>query len=400
MRLRYSPMANFMLLELRSHMSKTLIPILSSAQLHVNSPASSPDAVRFGRNSGFLLTLRERVDESFLENGLRRRDLPAMYLKTFWILSWFAASYLLLIFAAATWWQAALLIVSLGFSMSAIGFNIQHDGAHGAYSDRRWVNNLMAMTLDMLGGSSYVWKRTHNQIHHSYTNITGHDEDIDLGIFGRLSPHQPRYWFHRAQHLYLWLLYGFLTFKWQWWSDLIFIAEHSVGGSRHSRPGGRDLLLFGGGKLLFAMWAIAVPMLFHDWYVVLGAVFAVSFVQGVLLSVVFQLAHCVEEAEFPMPSVDANRIENEWAIHQVQTTVNFARHSRLINWFTGGLNYQIEHHLFPQICHLHYPQLSRIVEQTSAEFGVRYSAHKTLSAAIGSHYRWLRRLGRPHQQAA
>lgn len=383
-------------------MSNTVLPTKteSSTGLDLKRSATKQDygnttgkAVRFGTNANFLVTLRKRVNAYFEETGKPRRDVPAMYFKTLVILSWFAASYALLVFAAATWWQAALLVVSLGLAMSAIGFNIQHDGGHGAYSSRKWVNDLMAMGLDLLGGSSYLWKRTHNQQHHSYTNITGHDDDIDLGFLGRLSPHQPRYWFHRVQHLYLWFFYGFLPFKWQLHDDIGFMITKKIDGHAYPRPKGKDLVVFVGGKLVFLSWAIILPLFFHSWYLVVGTWFAVSFVQGVVISVVFQLAHCVEDADFPMPDEIDNRIENEWAIHQVQTTVDFARTSRLVNWYTGGLNYQIEHHVFPQICHLHYPALSKIVEETSNEFGVKYTAHQTFSAAVASHYRWLKHLG-------
>ena len=349
--------------------------------------------VRFGDNAGFLVALRERTNKYFEESGLRKRDLPRMYFKTFVILTWFVASYVLLVFAATSLWQVAAAVVSLALAMSAIGFCVQHDGGHGAYSEKRWVNYFMAMTLDMLGGSSYVWKRKHNQIHHSYTNITGHDDDIDVGIFGRLSPHQPRYWFHRIQHVYLWALYGFLPLKWQFYDDFSFYATKEIAGHQCKRPAGKEAVVFWGGKIVFAAWAVVLPMFFHQWYFVLAAIFATTFVQGVVLSVVFQLAHVVEDADFPMPEEATGRIENEWAIHQVETTVDFARTSRIVNWFTGGLNYQIEHHLFPQICHLHYPELSKIVEQTSKEFGVRYTAHQTLGAAVASHYRLLRSLG-------
>ena len=168
-----------------------------------------------------------------------------------------------------------------------------------------------------------------------------------------------------------------------------------LSGHKSARPKGWELFVFVGGKLAFLSWAIILPMVFHEWYLVVGVWFASAFLQGIILSVIFQLAHCVEEADFPMPDEVDNRIENEWAIHQVQTTVDFARRSRLVNWYTGGLNYQIEHHLFPQICHLHYPALSKIVEETSNEFGVRYEAHQTFGAAVASHYRLLKTLGQP-----
>lgn len=360
-----------------------------------SSKAVDSSLVKFARSDGFMQALRERVDQYFVSTGQSRRDHPRMYLKTFVILSWLVLSYVGLVFWASSWLAALALSVSLGIAMAAVGFNIQHDGGHGAYSRYPWVNGVMAFTLDVLGGSSFIWKRTHNVIHHSYTNVTGVDGDIDLGILGRLSPHQPRYAFHRIQHLYLWFLYGFITFKWQFRDDYQALLTGHVGGSKVPRPKGAELALLLLGKVLFMTLAFGLPLYLHSWYHVAMCFFAASFAQGVLLSVVFQLAHCVEHADFPLPDAATNRIENAWAVHQVETTVDFARNSWLATYFTGGLNFQIEHHLFPQICHIHYPAISKIVEATSAEFGVRYNAHPTTMSAIRSHYRWLKQMGRP-----
>ncbi len=318
-----------------------------------------------------------------------------MYLKTAIVFSWCLASYIALVVLVGTWWLALPLAISLGLSMAAIGFNIHHDGGHRAYSNRRWVNKLMAMSLDLLGGSSYVWARTHNSIHHSYANITGHDEDIDIGIFGRLSPHQRRLKFHRLQHFYLWGLYGLLPVKWQLFDDFRAVVAGRIGGHRLAHPKGWDLATFIGGKVVFFSLALVIPLLLHPVWAVLLVYAAASFVQGVVLSVVFQLAHCVEAAAFPLPGKDTGRLEAAWAVHQVETTVDFSRGNRLLTWFIGGLNYQIEHHLFPQICHIHYPALSQLVEGTCREFGLRYVAHETLFVAVASHFRWLRRMGMP-----
>jgi linoleoyl-CoA desaturase len=277
--------------------------------------------------------------------------------------------------------------------MAAIGFNVQHDGGHRAYSNHQWVNRIMASSLDLLGGSSYVWARKHNSIHHSYANITGHDDDIDLGILGRLSPHQKWLRFHRLQHFYLWALYGLLPIKWQLYDDFRNVIVGKVGGHRLARPRGWDLLTFIGGKVVFFSLALGIPSLLHPLWAVLLLYVATSFFQGVVLSVVFQLAHCVEEATFPLPQPDTGRMEAAWAVHQLETTVDFARSSRLLSWFVGGLNFQIEHHLFPQVCHVHYPALSRLVEKTCREFGLRYVAHESLLAGVASHFRWLRRVG-------
>ena len=316
-----------------------------------------------------------------------------MYLKTALTLAWFAASYVALTFLAGAWWQAVPLAVSLGLSMAAIGFNIQHDGGHQAYSARKSINRLMALSLDLLGGSSYVWAKKHNHVHHSFSNITGHDDDINIGFFGRLSPHQRRFWFHRLQHVYLWALYGFLPIKWQLYDDFRDVALGRVGAHRMVRPQGWNLAMFLGGKAVFLALAFVIPLSLHSFEAVAAFYLLTSFAQGVVLSVVFQLAHCVEEADFPLPCPESGRIGNSWAVHQIETTVDFAQHNRLLSWLIGGLNFQIEHHLFPRICHLHYPAISRVVKQTCADYGVRYTAHETLRGGIASHFRWLRRMG-------
>jgi linoleoyl-CoA desaturase len=349
--------------------------------------------LKFDGNNEFQERLRERVDEYFRTTGKRQRDCWQMYLKTAILLAVFGAAYVLLVFVAQTWWQAWPLTILLGLAAAGIGFNIQHDGGHQAYSNRPWVNKLMAMSLDLLGGSSYVWARKHNSIHHSYANITGHDDDINIGVFGRLSPHQKRRTFHRFQHLYLWALYGFLPIKWQTYDDFRDVITGRIGEHRFARPTGWNLVTFILGKVVFFSLALAIPLLFHPWWVVLLFYGAASWVQGVVLSVVFQLAHCVEGAAFPMPRQDTGRMESAWALHQVETTVDFARRNQLLSWLIGGLNFQIEHHLFPRICHVNYPALSKLVKDACREYDVMYTEHPTFRAGLASHFRWLRRMG-------
>ncbi len=316
-----------------------------------------------------------------------------MYVKSAVILANCFALYVLLVFIVHAWWLALPLAVLLGLALATAAFNIQHDGGHGAYSDRRWINKLASLTLDLLGGSSYVWARKHNSIHHSYTNVSGHDDDINVGVLGRLSPHQRRLMMHRIQHFYLWVLYGFLPVKWHIYDDFHNVLTGRIGGHRFPRPKGWELVTFVGGKAIFFTLAIGLPLLLHPWWFVLAVYGMVSFIQGVALSVVFQMAHCVEGADFPMPREGTGQMENSWAAHQVETTVDFARDNRLLSWFIGGLNFQIEHHLFPQICHVHYAALAKLVERVCEEFKVKYSAHETFVAGVASHFLWLRRMG-------
>lgn len=360
-----------------------------------NRDAAAPTngSPKFQSPDTFRQALRRRVDEYFAISGRKPRDCPRMYIKSAIVLSGCAAVYVVLLIAGSTAWPAIPLAVLLGLSLASAAFNVQHDGGHGAFSDHRWINKLASLTLDVLGGSSYVWARKHNTIHHSYTNLSGHDDDINLGLLGRLSPHQPRLKFHRVQHLYLWVLYGFLPAKWHLYDDFHDVLTGWIAGHRFPRPTGWDLVVFVAGKAIFFSLAFGIPMLLHPWWWVLILYGITSVVLGVTLSVVFQMAHCVESAAFPLPSPGTDRVDSSWAEHQLQTTVNFAPRNRPLTWFVGGLNYQIEHHLFPQICHVHYPALAKLVEATCHDFGLKYKSYATFLAGIASHYRWLRQMG-------
>ena len=347
----------------------------------------------FKRDNAFHKELRRRVEDYFDTSGRRRRDCPAMYLKTAIILAVFGGLYLLLVFTAGAWWQALPLATGLGLAIAAIGFNIEHDGSHHAYSNHAWINRLAAMTMDLIGASSYVWHWKHVVVHHTYVNITGHDADIDIAVFGRLTPHQKRFRFHRWQHFYLWPLYGLNVIKWHLYDDFRDVILGRIGSTRMPRPKRWELLGFVGGKALFLTLAFVLPLLVHPLWIVLLFYALTVGLSGVVVSVVFQLAHCVEEAEFPLPQENAGSMENAWAVHQVETTVDFARRSRVESWLLGGLNFQIEHHLFPRICHVNYPAIANLVEQTCREFGVRYGEHTSFRAGLSSHFRWLRRMG-------
>jgi len=349
--------------------------------------------LRFDGDNAFHAELKRRVKAHLRAAGRSERDCPAMYFKTAVILASFASVYGLLVFAAAEWWQALPLAIVLGLTVVAIGFNVMHDGSHEAYSNRRWVNRAAAMSLDLVGGSSYFWHWKHNVFHHTFVNVIGYDTDINLAGLGRLTPHHPRTWIHRWQHLYVWFLYGVMVIKWQIYDDFRLALTSRMGDHRFSPPRGSQWLVFFAGKLVFLSLAFAIPLALHPVWAVAATYGVMALTTGIVLAVVFQLAHCVEQAHFPLAS-GTGRIDKPWAVHQVETSVDFARHSRVAAWLLGGLNFQIEHHLFSRICHVNYPAIAPLVEQTCREFGVVYHYNTTFLAALRSHYRWLRALGR------
>jgi linoleoyl-CoA desaturase len=350
--------------------------------------------VKYLSSTVFFDELKRRVDLDFENSGRSSRGDRRMYIKSAAIVAWFVASYVLLVFFAANAGEGVVLAISLGLAAAGIGFAIQHDANHGGYSEHRASNKLWAMTLDALGGSSYMWCRKHNIIHHTYPNIAGIDDDIDIGPLGRLAPGQARRAFHRHQALYMWLVYAMLAFKWHFFDDFWSFIRGRVGRHRFPRPRGWDLVQMVAGKLVFAVWAIVVPLSQHSVATIVPFYVLTSMVLGFTLAIVFQLAHCVEAAHFPAARRPPDRMGNEWAAHQVETSVDFARDSRWLTWYLGGLNFQIEHHLFPKICHVHYPRIARIVEKTCADHGIEYRSHTTLFNALASHRRWLRQMGR------
>lgn len=362
------------------------------------SGITSSKQPRYLPHGPFHAELVRRVDAHFKSAGEPKTGTAPMFAKTAIILVWFVASWALLTFWAASWFTAVPLAISLGLAMAGIGFNIQHDGNHGSYSRNKRLNRAMAATLDVLGGSSYVWTWKHNVFHHSNPNVEGLDADIDVRPMARLSPSHPRLPVHRFQHLYIWVLYAFLAIKWHLLDDFINVATGKIGDSTFPRPRGWALAGFFAGKALFFCWAFVIPALLHPLWLVAVFYGVASATVALTLAIVFQLAHVVGEAQFP-DRVQPDGPSTEWAAHQTATTVDFAPGNAFLTWYLGGLNYQIEHHLFPRICHTRYPEIAPIVAQTAREFGVTYQVHPTALSALRSHYRHLREMGRPVRSA-
>ena len=282
----------------------------------------------------------------------------------------------------------------LAQSYVLIGFNVMHDGAHGSASRKPWVNWLMGSTMDLLGSSVWLWRQKHNLMHHTYTNIAGRDDDIDSGGLLRLSPSQERRFWHRYQAWYAPVLYSFFTLYLLFYSDWKRMFFGRIGKTPLQS---RTRLAIGGflcGKLGYFTYTILVPALFHPLWQVLLVFVLVHFVMGATIALVFQLAHTVEGAQFPQSEPETGTMPYDWAMHQVLTTANFATQSRIVAFYMGGLNFQIEHHLFHKISHVHYPAISQIVEATCHEFGVKYLNFPSVRHALGSHFRHLNTLGR------
>ncbi len=353
--------------------------------------------IRFEKKTPFATELRRRVDAHFAQTGEARDGGARMLGKTALIFAWLIAGVVALL-VLGSWPAAVICGISCGFAAAGLGMAVQHDGGHLAYSRHRAVNRAAASVLDLLGASSYVWRTKHGVVHHTYPNIEGADDDLDAGFFARLAPSQRWRGIHRLQHFYMWPLYGLLAIKWFLFDDFHNIARGRVGDHPIKPPRGRELAVFVLGKLAHLSWALVLPIAALGWAKGLVFYAVLSASCGVMLAVVFQLAHCVEEAEFVAPPTGPEPLVLDFSAHQLATTVDFAPTNRLLSWYVGGLNFQAVHHLFPRISHVHYPALARIVAATAADYGVPYLATPTFAAALRSHYRWLRRMGAGEQR--
>ena len=354
---------------------------------------SSAAGIHYAPAGAFHADLKREVEGYFARTGRSPRGGLALGLKGLVLLGWLGASWGLLVLGHPGALAAVALAVSAGLAVAGVGFDVMHDANHGSSSGRRWVNRLLAYSLDLIGGSSYLWRQKHNVLHHTWPNVAGLDTDGDAGASLRLAPTQPLRRPHRWQWLYAWPLYGVFALKWWLADDWKELASGRIGGHAYPRPRGGDLALLLLCKAAFYGWAIALPLLLHPTLAALGLWLLASATAGVVLSSVFQLAHCVEDAAHP-DGRGGLELGEDWATHQVHATVDFARANRLLGWYVGGLNFQVEHHLFPKVSHVHYRALSPLVEGVCRAHGVRFVARSTLGAALLANVRWLRVLGR------
>lgn len=347
------------------------------------------------RGADFYSTLKQRTEDYFQSQNIKSTGNFKLYLKTVIFSLVLASCYVTLVFLSPPTWLAVTLCVVMGLDMAAIGFNIMHDGAHGSYSNNKKVNQLMALSLNFLGANAFFWKQKHNVNHHSYTNIEGMDDDIDVNPFLRLHTDQKKRWFHRFQHFYALMAYCLMFFFWVFYRDF---KKYFTGKIAKYTPirnmTVKEHIIFWVSKVVHFSVFIVIPMVFAGvWQTILGYVI-VTFVLGLVISVVFQLAHIVEGTEFVTPPSETGmNVETEWAIHQVKTTANFATRNPAVNWLLGGLNFQVEHHLFPGISHVHYPKINKILRETCQEFNVKYMEFSTVTGAFVSHLRYLKNVG-------
>ena len=361
--------------------------------------------VSFNKEEGldFITVLRKRVHQYFEDRRVSPRATIFTYLKSSFMMSVVAVIFGVLLCNLTGGLGVCLLYSLLGAVVAIATMNVAHDALHGAYAAQSFGNRSLGFFMDVLGGaSSFYWKKEHTVDHHTYTNISGHDADLDVPFFLRLCPKAPRYSFHRFQHIYAFFLYSLNLIRWVYYSDLkriyhIITRQHS----ETIRPSGLEIFLLCFFKLVHIGLFVVLPMIVLTvpwWQVAIGYLCSLA-MTGITMTVVFQLAHIVEDVHFPLPS-DEGKMDNSFAIHQLTTTSNFATDSKIVSFLLGGLNFQVEHHIFPHVCHTHLSKIAPIVKQTAKEFGLPYYENSSFSTAVRSHYRILKKFGKAPCKAA
>ncbi|MFL0352599.1 acyl-CoA desaturase [Xanthomarina sp. GH4-25] len=353
---------------------------------------------RFSRTTDidFSKTLRKRVNTYFKENNISRKGNTNMVVKTIVMVSLFFVPLILLSTGLVTsiWLLFTLYLIS-GFGMSGIGMGVMHDAIHGSYSKNKNINTLLGYTFNLIGANAKIWKIQHNVLHHTYTNIDHADDDINTPFFLRFSPNAKHHWSQKFQHVYIWFFYAISTLFWITAKDFVRLKRYKdMGLLLKKNEFSKGLFSMTAWKLFYYSYALVLPiiMLPFAWWVVLLGFLSMHIITGLMVSIVFQIAHIMPETDFPLPN-EKGMMKNEWYRHQFETTSNFAPKSRLLFWLIGGLNYQVEHHVLPDVCHVHYKKINHIVAKTAKEFGMPYHVKKSIFHAIIDHTKMLRLLG-------
>jgi linoleoyl-CoA desaturase len=374
-----------------------------TSKIHLKKPEGKPvekERIKFSGKikSEFISELRKKVDEYFDSNKISKYGNLSLTAKTIVMFLMYFIPYFLMMSGIIKSIEGVLLCwIIIGVGKAGVGMTVMHDANHRSFSKRQSVNRWLGKSLYLLGGFPPNWQYQHNTMHHGFTNIDGYDEDIDPGGYLRLSPHKPLYKIHKFQHIYGWFLYGLMTLSWVTTKDFVQLGRYKRDNAKLNTKRTYNhlfrILIFS--KILYFTAFIILPLVVlpFSWPWVLLFFLAMHFTTGLILSVIFQTAHVIPDTKYPLPGKEGT-IENNWAIHQLQTTSDFSPRNKVLSWCIGGLNYQIEHHLFPNISHIHYPKLSQLVRETAQKYQITYHVQNSFFKAIQEHAKMLKNLGR------
>jgi linoleoyl-CoA desaturase len=348
--------------------------------------------VTFKKEKLFLNSLNTQVENYFKSNNLKKSGNKKLYFKSLLLILSAILIYSTLLSFSFNLHFSILLCCAFGFVQATIGFNVMHDANHGSFSDKKWINTLMSLTANIMGVNAWMWKQKHNIIHHTYTNVDGVDSDIGRTSWLRMCPSQKQFKAHRFQHIYCIPLYA-LTSLSMFAGDFTKYFQKNINGTSLRKMETAENMLFWSSKAVYIFLFIVLPSFIAGFIPAFLGFIIMHIALGLTLSIVFQLAHVVEITHFQHAGAEGLQVQDEWAVHQVLTTADFATDSRIVSWFTGGLNFQVEHHLFPKISHVHYPVIHQFVKKSCHEHSIRFNSYPSMSAALRSHFAFMKQLG-------
>ncbi len=352
-------------------------------------------------SESIFTALNTEVEQYFVDNNLSRKGNTHLYIKSIFFVSCIIYAYTQLVFfTPESIIACVLLCIFAGCTLAFIGFNVMHDACHGSYSENKNVNNILSYSMNLLGSCAFIWKVKHNLVHHSFTNIDGIDADIIQTKLLRFAPTQRKRKVHHYQHIYAIFLYAVSYAVWILFNDFEKYFKEKVHITPIRKFDATQKTIFWISKLYYVIVYFAIPIYMVGFGSAVAGFAITAAACGVVLSVVFQLAHVVEQTEFEDATDTTLFLEAEWAEHQLNTTADFATDNKVVSWFLGGLNFQVEHHLFPYISHVHYPAIQPIIQRVCAEYGVAYRSYPTLQSALVSHFAMMKILGRMPQPVA
>lgn len=355
------------------------------------------------KSKEFAKVLNGRVNDYFKAKGISKYGNLEMYIKTVFMLCLFFGPFASLVYFEPSGILAIALCILMGFGMAGVGLGVMHDGIHGAYSAKSSVNKLLGYTLNLVGGCAINWKIQHNIKHHTYTNIEDHDEDIEPKAILRFHPATKLKPVHKYQYIYAWAFYALGTFFWVTFKDFAKMIRYTKEGllKKNTNSVAKEYAILILTKVVYYTYVIGLPVMYTAYTggeIFLGF-FIMHLAAGTALGFIFQPAHLLEEVEYPQPDEKGN-VPYSRFVHQLYTSVNFANSNKFVTWYAGGLNYQVEHHLYPHICHVHYHAIAPIVKETAAEYGLPYHAKEGFFETLREHTNMLKWLGTPDSQLA
>ena len=345
------------------------------------------------KNNIFFQSLKASVEKYFIDNKINKTGNWKLYTKTAILLTSALSLYLILLFVKLPAILGIVLSCLFGFVLAIIGFNVMHDACHGCFSGKKWVNELFSYSLNLLGGSSFFWKYKHNILHHTYTNVDGLDDDIGKSPLMRQCTSQKWVPAHRYQHIYVIGVYAIASLAWIFFMDFDKYVKQKIHNTPLQRMSAKEHIIFWLTKIFYVLFYIVIPIKLLGWQSWAVGFILLHIFMGLTLAIVFQLAHVVEHTEFEFAGAEDRVVESAWAVHEIRSTADFAQGNKIVTWLVGGLNYQVEHHLFPRICHVHYPALSKIVSAKCREFNLPYHTFPTMTSAVVSHFKIMKQLG-------